>query len=205
MRDFATSPAPSYSGYLARRYLLCSESSFIHSPCQAPRAQALLPHHISCGPCVDNVNAPIVTRLRVIHPPTTMENDNRKRAANRLFFSSSNQMNGPSAANIRYARISAVNPNNNPAAPANMIESRREEATTMISPNTKISAAELSHISSPANLLVIRSDSQLNPLNKAIEVSFVSEKQSQKTPREVRPVISARIALARLRSSPVVR
>src|SRR6266498_955109 len=170
MRDFATSPAPSYSGYLARRYLLCSESSFIHSPGQAPRAQALLPHHISCGPCVDNVNAPIVTRLRVIHPPTTMENDNRKRAANRLFFSSSNQMNGPSAANIRYARISAVNPNNN-----------------------------------PANLLVIRSDSQLNPLNKAIEVSFVSEKQSQKTPREVRPVISARIALARLRSSPVVR
>src|SRR6266540_3708977 len=195
MRDFATSPAPSYSGYLARRYLLCSESSFIHSPGQAPRAQALLPHHISCGPCVDNVNAPIVTRLRVIHPPTTMENDNRKRAANRLFFSSSNQMNGPSAAN----------PNNNPAAPANMIESRREEATTMISPNTKISAAELSHISNPANLLVIRSDSQLNPLNKAIEVSFVSEKQSQKTPREVRPVISARIALARLRSSPVVR
>src|SRR5215475_12586143 len=101
MRDFATSPAPSYSGYLARRYLRCSESSFIHSPGQEPRAQALFPHHISRGPCVDSVNSPRFARLRVIHPPITMENENKKTAANRLFFSSNNQINGPSGAKIR--------------------------------------------------------------------------------------------------------
>src|SRR5215813_1496147 len=204
MRDFPTSPAPSYSGCLARRYLRCSESSFIHSPGQEPRAQALFPSHTTSGPSVDSVNSPSLARLRVIHPPTTMENDNRKTAANRLFFSSSNQMNGPGGTKIRYALIMTANPNNNPAAPANIIESRREEATTRISPHTKISAAELSPISSPANLLVIRNDSQPRALNKAIEVSFVSARQSQKTPREVRPVSIARMALARPRSSPVI-
>src|SRR5262245_30017294 len=101
MRDFATSPAPSYSGYLARRYLRCSESSFIHSPGQEPRAQALFPSHNTSGPSVDNVNSPTLDRLRAIQPPTTKVNDNRKTAANRLLFSSHNQMNGPSGTKIR--------------------------------------------------------------------------------------------------------
>src|SRR5262245_52243463 len=143
MRDFATSGAPSYSGYFVRIYLRCSESSFIHSPGQAPRAQALFPHHTTSGPSVDSVNSPRLARLRVIQPPTTTENDKRKTVANRLFFSSNNQIKGPNGVKIRYARVSAANPNNTPAAPANVTESRRKEATTRTNPHTKIRAEKL--------------------------------------------------------------
>src|SRR5262249_61286026 len=116
----------------------------------------------------------------------------------RLFYQKNNKKTAPPAKKKSNPKTTPKTQKKTPAAPDNMIESRREEATTRITPHTKIRAAGLSPISAPANLLVISSDSQPRALSRATEISFVSARPSQKTPREVRAVSIARIALPRL-------